>query len=193
MRVFSWERTQPSKLTERVRIPSPAPKKIMKDKFKVAYMDVAKRFAELSSAERLHVGAIVVKDDRIISIGYNGMPSGWDNECEYVEFMPHDKTTEEYPLFGKFWLENHEINTHYKLVTKREVLHAESNAISKLARSTESGLGADIFITHAPCLDCAKLIYQSGIKRVFYGQQYRDDSGIKFLKQSKVEVEQIKE
>jgi len=163
----------------------------MKDKFKKAYMDVAKRFAQLSTAKRLHVGAIVVKDDRIISIGYNGMPSGWDNECEYVEFMPADKTPEEYPHFGKFYLESHEINTNYRLVTKDEVLHAESNAIAKLAKSNESGLGADIFITHAPCMQCAKLIFQSGINRVFYGQQYRDISGINFLTRSGLVVEQV--
>ena len=146
----------------------------MKQKFIDAYMDVAERFAQLSSATRLQVGAIVVKDDRIISIGYNGMPSGWDNCCEEKVYDTAAEST-------------------YQLKTKPEVLHAESNAIAKLARSAESGEGASIFITHSPCIDCAKLIYQSGIKRVFYGQQYRDDSGIKFLKQSKVEVEQIKE
>ena len=133
-------------------------------------MKTAETFAELSHARRLHVGAIVVKDDRIISIGYNGMPAGWDNNCEDVVQHTDDTTS---------------------LKTKPEVLHAETNAIAKLARSTESGLGADIFITHAPCLDCAKLIYQSGINRVFYGENYRDDAGIKFLKQSGVEVEQI--
>ena len=129
-------------------------------------MDTAKIFAELSHARRLHVGAIVVKDDRVISIGYNGMPAGWDNTCEDVQ---KDGT----------------------LKTKPEVLHAESNAISKLARSQESGLGADIFITHAPCMECAKLIYQSGIKRVYFGMAYRDESGIKFLKHSGLEVEQL--
>ena len=113
----------------------------MKDKFKQAYMDVAERFAQLSTAERLQVGAIVVKDDRIISIGYNGMPSGWDNICE--DEVEEDNVT--------------------RLVTKTEVLHAETNAISKLARSVESGEGATIFVTHAPCIDCAKMVYQAGI------------------------------
>ena len=115
----------------------------MKEKFVSAYMDVAERFAELSSARRLHVGAIVVKDDRIISIGYNGMPSGWDNNCEFEYKNPQTKITE--------------------LITRPEVLHAETNCIAKLAKSNESGMGATMFITHAPCLDCAKLIYQSGI------------------------------
>ena len=133
-------------------------------------MQTAETFAELSHARRLHVGAIVVKDDRIISIGYNGMPAGWDNDCEDVIQHSDDTTS---------------------LKTKPEVLHAETNAIAKLARSNESGLGADIFITHAPCLDCAKLIYQSGINRVYYGENYRSDEGVKFLTKSGITVEQI--
>jgi dCMP deaminase len=137
-------------------------------------MKVAETFAELSSARRLHVGAIVVKDDRIISIGYNGMPSGWDNNCEYEEIY-------DYKL-------NDEI---YQLKTKPEVLHAETNAIAKLAKSTESGNGATMFITHAPCLDCAKLIYQSGINHVLYRNSYRSDDGIKFLEKASVQVEKI--
>ena len=142
----------------------------MKQKYVDAYMKTAEIFAELSSAKRLHVGAIVVKDNRIISIGYNGMPSGWDNNCE-----------DEVKIFPKM----------VELKTKPEVLHAETNACAKLAKSTESGLGATIFITHAPCLDCAKLIYQSGINSVFYRNAYRSDDGIQFLKQSNVTVEQI--
>lgn len=146
----------------------------MKQKLIQAYMDTAERFAELSHARRLHVGAIVVKDDRIISIGYNGMPAGWDNNCE-------DESVELYS--------GHEGAIHHiVLKTKPEVLHAESNAIAKLARSNESGLGADIFITHSPCMECAKLIYQSGIRRVYYGEDYRNDDGIKFLKTSGVDV-----
>jgi len=143
----------------------------MKEKFLQAYMDVADRFAKLSHARRLHVGAIVVKDDRIISIGYNGMPAGWDNNCEDIIQHSDDTTS---------------------LKTKPEVLHAETNAIAKLARSSDSGLDADLFVTHSPCLDCAKLIYQSGIRRVYYGENYRDDSGINFLEKSGVEVKQIK-
>ena len=143
----------------------------MKEKLKQAYMKTAETFAELSHARRLHVGAIVVKDDRIISIGYNGMPAGWDNNCENYVYD-----------------ENNEIS----LKTKPEVLHAETNAIAKLARSNESGLNADLFVTHSPCLDCAKLIYQSGIKRVFFGTSYRDNAGLDFLKASEVQVEQIK-
>ena len=129
-------------------------------------MRAAHLYADLSTARRLKVGALIVKDDRIISIGYNGMPSGWDNNCE----LELDDGT---------------------IKTKPEVLHAETNAIAKLARSTESGLDADLFVTHSPCLDCAKLIYQSGIRRVYYANAYRDDSGISFLKASGITVEKI--
>jgi dCMP deaminase len=146
----------------------------VKEKFVNAYMKVAETFAELSSARRLHVGAIVVKDDRIISIGYNGMPSGWDNNCE-------DEIVESYS--------GYEGAIHRTVLkTKPEVLHAETNAIAKLAKSTESGDGATMFITHSPCLDCAKLIYQSGIKSVYYRNTYRSDDGIEFLKKCKIEV-----
>jgi dCMP deaminase len=142
----------------------------MKQKFIDAYMDVAERFAQLSSARRLHVGAIVVKDDRIISIGYNGMPSGWDNNCEDEITQPVGRVN---------------------LVSKPEVLHAETNAIAKLAKSNESGMGATMFITHAPCLDCAKLIFQSGIGSVLYRNTYRDTSGVTFLEKSGITVKQI--
>lgn len=164
----------------------------MKERLKQAYMKAAKTFAELSHARRLHVGAIVVKDDRIISIGYNGMPSGWDNNCEdIVETMPDNPWHDYNQLKENGW--EYIGDEYVKLKTKPEVLHAESNAISKLARSSESGLGADIFITHSPCLDCAKLIYQSGIKHVFFSTAYRSNEGIDFLTRSGIEVEQVKE
>lgn len=168
----------------------------MKKKFIDAFMDTAKRFAELSPAKRLQVGAIVVKDDRIISIGYNGMPVGWDNECETKEymtaakagFMSSEQIAERFP-FQEF---DPTVNTNrrYGLVTKDEVLHAESNAIAKLAKSNESGNGADIFVTHAPCIHCAKLIHQSGIRRVYYREAYRSTAGIDFLIKSGVNVQQ---
>ena len=173
----------------------------MKPKFLSAFMDVAKRFAQLSSAKRLQVGAIVVKDDRIISIGYNGMPAGWDNNCEDKEYMNADaggwldpveiKAT--WPFEEEEQGPYYEYKRRYRLKTKPEVLHAEANAITKLAKSSESGAGADIFVTHAPCMECAKLIYQSGIKRVVYGEAYRSDDGIKFLKASGVLVEHLTE
>jgi len=150
----------------------------MKDKFIQAYMEVAKTFANLSSAKRLQVGAIVVKDDRIISIGYNGMPSGWTNECEELLLN----------VVGVAKDGNDIVEPYLK--SKPEVLHAETNAIAKLARSPESGEGATIFITHAPCLDCAKLIYQSGIREVYYETEYRATEGVEFLKASGVSVHQ---
>jgi dCMP deaminase len=170
----------------------------MKQKFRDAYMKTAETFAGLSSARRLHVGAIIVKDDRIISIGYNGMPAGWDNNCEYVEFMPYDiknidpsEIWHQWPLEGKFWIDGVECDRRYRLKTKPEVLHAESNAIAKLAKSTESGDGATMFITHAPCMDCGKLIFQSGINCVYYRNSYRNEEGINFLKKAGVKVEKL--
>lgn len=165
----------------------------MKQKFITLYADIAKRVSKLSYAVRLQVGAIIVKDDRIISIGYNGMPSGWENVCEYTEFMPindPDAKFQDYPFFGNFWLNGQSVERRYRLKTRPEVLHAESNALAKLAKSNDSGDGATLFVTHSPCIDCAKLIYQSGIKSVYFGLPYRDDSGIKFLEKSGVEVTQ---
>lgn len=140
-------------------------------------MQVAETYAKLSHARRLQVGAIVVKDDRIISIGYNGMPAGWNNNCE-------DESVEHYS--------GQEGSIHRTVLkTKPEVLHAEANAISKLARSTESGLGSTLFVTHAPCLDCAKLVYQSGVNSVFYRNSYRNEDGIRFLEKCEIEVRKI--
>ena len=136
----------------------------MKRKHVQAYMDVAETFAQCSSAKRLKVGAIIVKDDRIISIGYNGTPSGWDNVCE-------DGMNK----------------------TKPEVLHAESNAITKLAKSTESGDGAIMFCTHAPCLNCAKLIAQSGISEIYFREYYRDRDGVEFLGRCNVQIHHANE
>ena len=148
----------------------------MKQKFIDLYMDFSQRVAQLSHARRLKVGAVIVKDDTVISYGYNGMPAGWDNNCE-------DESVELYS--------GYEGAIHRTVLkTKPETIHAESNAIAKLAKSSNSGLGADLFVTHSPCLDCAKLIYQSGIRRVYFNQNYRDDAGIKFLEKSGVEVGQ---
>ena len=140
------------------------------NKWDSAYMQTAETFGSLSTAKRLQVGAIVVKDNRIISIGYNGMPSGWTNECE--DWDGEDD-------FG---------NTLLK--TKQEVIHAEANAIAKLARCNESGENSTIYITHAPCIECAKLIYSSGITKVIYKHKYRSDDGIQFLNKCDLEVEQ---
>jgi dCMP deaminase len=166
----------------------------MKAKFQKLYNNIAREVAKMSHARRLQVGAVIVKDDRVISMGYNGMPAGWDNDCELREYMSGDaggwlnpvEIMENWPYQEdetSFQLER-----RYRLKTRPEVLHAESNAIAKLAKSNDSGDGADIFVTHAPCMECSKLIFQSGIRRVYFSQDYRDDSGIKFLKQSGVEV-----
>ena len=149
----------------------------MKEKMIHTHMKVAETYAELSHARRLKVGAIIVKNDRIISIGYNGMPSGWDNNCE-------NEVIESYAgLEGAI--------IHSNLKTKPEVLHAETNAIAKLARSNESGDSASLFVTHAPCLDCAKLVYQSGICSVYYRNTYRNEDGIQFLQKAGLQVNKI--
>ena len=161
-------------------------------------MDWAQRTSQLSHAKRLQVGAVIVKDDSVISYGYNGMPAGWDNDCENKEWcsaggwLDPDEIEEGWPYEGSYLdAAGNTMQGRYRLKTKPEVLHAESNAIAKLAKSSNSGLGADLFVTHSPCLECAKLIVQSGVSRVWYGKNYRDDSGVKFLVMSDVEVRQI--
>lgn len=168
----------------------------MKQKYIDLYMDWAQRAAELSHARRLHVGAVIVKDDTVISYGYNGMPAGWDNNCEDQVWDPGaggwlspEEIEEQYP-YEEYHPDAQRV-VRYGLKTKPEVLHAESNAIAKLARSSNSGLGADLFVTHAPCIECAKLIYQSGIKRVWFGKNYRNNDGLKFLEKSGITVAQV--
>lgn len=168
----------------------------MKPKFQRLYSTLAHEVAKMSHARRLQVGAVIVKDDRVISMGYNGMPAGWENNCELKEYMSADaggwldpdNIEERWPFVEDDLDPDLGYARRYALKTRPEVLHAESNAVSKLAKSSDSGAGADIFITHAPCIECAKLIYQSGIRRVYFNQNYRDDSGIRFLKASGVEV-----
>lgn len=143
----------------------------MKQKWVDAFMDTAERFAQLSSAKRLKVGSVVVKDNRIISIGYNGTPAGWDNDCEEVV----------------------EVHEDGGVITKTrdEVIHAEANAIAKLARDGESGSGAYLFCTHAPCMQCAKLIYGAGIFKVYYKNSYKDTNGLVFLEKCDVFTEKV--
>ena len=149
----------------------------MKEKYINAHMKVAETYASLSTAVRLKVGAIVVKDDRIISIGYNGMPSGWDNNCE--------------DEIGDVRDVNDNV-VEIRLKSKPEVLHAERNAIDKLARLGGVGsAGAAMFTTHAPCLECSKSIYGAGITEVFYGEDYRSEDGIFFLKKCGVNIVKI--
>ena len=152
----------------------------MKKKWVDAFMDTAERFAQLSSAKRLQVGAVVVKDNRIISIGYNGTPAGWSNDCEDMFIIQEEVSPNVFSLEKKI-----------EFRTKDEVIHAEANAISKLARSNDSGLGSDMFISHAPCVHCAKLIYGAGISKVYYRNSYRDTDGIDFLTKCNIEVEKV--
>ena len=162
----------------------------MKQKFIDYYMDIADLTSKLSSASRLNVGAVIVKGNKILGTGYNGMPTGWTNECEYKEYMPGDSLDGNlYPLTE--YDPTVESNRKYRLVTKDEVLHAEMNAIAKVSASTESSEGSTLFITHAPCLDCAKLVYQSGIKSVYYRNSYKNTDGLDFLNKCNVEVTMI--
>lgn len=131
-----------------------------KEKYDKAYLRIAKEWGNLSYCQRKKVGAIIVKNKMIISDGYNGTPSGFENCCEDENDL-----------------------------TKWYVLHAEANAILKVARSTQSCEEATLYITLSPCKDCSKLIHQSGIKRVVYHQEYKDSSGVDFLRKAGVEVE----
>lgn len=135
----------------------------MKPKFIDYFMKVAELTATLSYAKRLQVGAVIVKGNQTIGTGYNGMPTDWENTCEHVL---EDGT----------------------LKTKPEVLHAEMNVLMKVAQSTESSTAAIMFCTHAPCMDCAKAIYQAGISTLYYREEYRSTQGMEFLKKSGVNV-----
>lgn len=167
---------------------------MIKQKFLDYYMKMAEITADLSSAVRLKVGTIIVRDNQVLATGYNGTPSGWDNECEdrvwdsgAGGWLDPEEFDEKYPYEG--WHEGAGRNVRYGLKTKPIVLHSEANAILKIARSTESSEGATLFCTHAPCLDCAKLIHQSGISSVYYRNTYRETTGIEFLEKSGVKVE----
>ncbi len=143
----------------------------MKKKLIDAHMQAAEVYSKLSSAKRLQVGCVIVKDNTIIGIGYNGMPSGWDNNCEEL-------------------IEQHEDGGQI-LKTRPEVLHAETNAVAKVARSTNSTENADMFVTHAPCIECAKLIHQSGIQNVFYKYTYRNEDGLNFLQKCSIGINHV--
>ena len=135
---------------------------IKQRKYDIAYLRMAREWAQLSYCERRKVGALIVKDRMIVSDGYNGTPSGFDNFCEDEEGY-----------------------------TRWYVLHAEANAILKMASSTHSSDGGTLYLTLSPCKECSKLVHQSGIKRLVYIQRYKDDSGLKFLEKAGVELAQI--
>jgi len=168
------------------------------------YIGVAEQCASMSRAIRLQVGAVIVKNNNIIAFSWNGMPSGWDNNCEDKEYMSRDaggwldpNEIEEYwplqeePKIQWFGDEAITVTNRYKLKTKPEVLHAERNALDKLAKGNEGGLGSTMFITHAPCLECAKSIYGAGISHVFYRDSYRSEDGIQFLTKCGVSIEKL--
>jgi dCMP deaminase len=163
----------------------------VKQKFKEYYKNVVLETAKLSHAKRLKVGAIAVKNNRIISTGYNGTPSGWDNECENKYYPSwahmeqyHEDWKNEFPFIDCQ-------GDRYSLVTKQEVLHAEHNLIAKLAQSNESSKDAVIFCTVSPCIECAKLIQSAGIKEFYYINDYRSNDGLKFLVKCGVKVEKL--
>jgi len=162
----------------------------MKQKFIDAHMKAAEVYAELSTAKRLQVGCVIVKDNTIIGIGYNGMPSGWDNNCEEMLYVGKNE---------EVWPDEQMVEMGYnetahgwtKMRSKREVLHAETNAIAKVSRSTNSSENASLFVTHAPCLDCAKIIHQAGIKEVYFKNAYRTEEGVYFLKKCGIHVTKL--
>lgn len=168
----------------------------MNPKLEKTYMDVAKRFAQNSYAKRLKVGCVIVTHNIMVP-GYNGTPAGWDNNCEDKVFMDRgaggwldpEEIEANWPYEGEYLNADGEMTKgRYKLVTKPEVLHAEANAIAKMLKAGFSSEGATVFVTHAPCLPCAKQLHGAGISRLVYGEAYRDDSGVKFLKNSGVQV-----
>lgn len=158
----------------------------------VKYLKMARIWAQNSYAIRLKVGALIVsKDGNIISDGYNGTPSGFENVCEISsdkQYEPFNHLSDERK---RETLRKHMESGEIKLITKPYVLHAEANAITKLARSTQSSIGSTLYVTDMPCMECSKLIIQSGIVRVVYERPYRIEDGVKLLKRAGIEVIQI--
>jgi dCMP deaminase len=140
-------------------------------RYDIVYMKMASQWGQLSNARRKKVGALLVKNNTIIADGYNGTPSGFENECET-------------PIFDKD-------NNFLDYETKWYVLHAESNALAKVAKSTQSSEGSTLYVTMSPCRECSKLILQAGINRVVYSETYRDSAGLDLLKKAGVDVVQI--
>ncbi len=147
-------------------------------KFDKFYIDTAFRVSEMSHGIRLKVGAVAVRENNILSYGYNGTPAGQPNECEYKLY--EENPNKAYDGFDEYG--------GYRLVTKDSVLHAEENAILKIAKSTQSSEGATMYITHAPCAKCSRMIATAGFKRLIYKNIYRDTTGIELLADMGVEV-----
>ena len=151
----------------------------MSKKYSTFYMDVAQRVAELSDGVRLKVGAVIVNNSTMV-YGFNGMPHGDDNTCEDRVEVQDGETTESFDCVTEEKDANGNVKK-YRLVTKPEVIHAEINAIAKMASSTLNANGAVMYLTHSPCIDCAKVILQVGIKQVYFKEHYRSDAGQRFL------------
>lgn len=165
----------------------------MKPEYISLYMDIAERISQMSQAKRLQVGSVIVKENTILSYGWNGMPTGWPNSCEHKEYKKPYWTGIDPMTFTPFDelypFEDEE--GRYRLVTRPVVLHSEMNALMKVAQSTESSSGATLFCTHSPCIECAKAIFQAGIATLYYREDYHSTSGTDFLKISGVTVHKI--
>lgn len=156
----------------------------MKEKYKLAFMDMAERFGQTSEAVRLKVGCLLVKNGHIIAEGVNGMPPNWPTEvCEEEERSCGWAISEEYPY-------EDDMGT-YKLVTKPECRHSEVAALEKLWRSSETSDGAEAYVSHSPCLPCSIKLNTAGITKVYYRHDYRSDEGIKYLIANGVGVEKL--
>lgn len=160
-----------------------------------AYFKVVWAFAKCSTAQRLQVGSIIVKDHNILSFGYNGTPAGWDNTCEQQEWcdaggwLDPKEIEANWPHEGTYIdADGVKMSGRFRLKTLPHVLHSELNSIAKLARGTGGADGATMFCTHAPCIECAKLIHVCGIKELYFNLWYRDKAGVEFLQKAGVQT-----
>lgn len=162
----------------------------MKDRMIEYYMDVARRTSQLSYAEKLKVGAILVKDDMIVSHSWNGTPRGTDNVCEYKIYL--DQEDDWVNQTYDYWeVSKTGKSRSYRLKTKPEVTHAEEAMLMKVASTHQSTVGGILFCTHSCCMNCAKLIYGAKIKEFYYSEEYRSDDGIKFLQSLGIPVYKV--
>ena len=159
-------------------------------KFDELFMNVANEHSKMSHAVRAKVGAVVTKDERIVSCGWNGTPTGFDNSCEITEYVGKNEQIESPAVMKKLDFTETD-NGWVRLKTKPEVVHAEINALLFAARNGTPLEGSTLYTTCAPCIDCAKAIYQAGVKKVIYGHDYKDSSPLDFLKKCGIEVQKL--
>jgi dCMP deaminase len=162
----------------------------MKQRDKTLYMDIVHRVAKQSYAIRLKVGGVLVTSSGMLSIGYNGTPAGWDNACEDKVYWNADNELSTSENVRDDYLFSDE-KGWYKLVTKPEVSHAEENVISKMLEEGVPAKGASVFLTHSPCIHCAKILANAKIKELYYAEAYRSNDGIEYLRKAGIYVEQI--